>query len=218
MPVRTDIEMPKAISKLPVDRGFPVPWFVQWENGKPDFRIIDQAKLVKAVNERRCWICGGLIHSTNAAYVAGPMCAINQTSAEPPSHVTCAVYAAKACPFLARPHMVRREAGLPEEAIVPAGVGIMRNPGVAMVWIVKGPLHLKEDGNGNHLCHLQDPVDVLWYAEGREATREEVLASIESGIPLLIEAVGLTEDDPDWPDAQLELTERRAAVEALLPA
>jgi hypothetical protein len=218
MPVRTDIEMPSSIARLPMDRGFPVPWFVKWEDGKPDFRIMDHDKLKKAVKRRLCWVCGGMILERTYAYTAGPMCAINRTSAEPPSHVRCAVYSARACPFLSRPHMVRREAGLPEEAKVAAGVGIMRNPGVGMVWVVEGPVHLKEDGMGNHLFHLQDPVRVEWYAEGREATREEIQASIDSGVPLLLEAAGLSEDDPDWPSAQLELTERRADVDRLLPA
>jgi hypothetical protein len=30
------------------------------------------------------------------------------------------------------------------------------------------------------------PVEIKWYAEGRAATRAEVMASIESGLPLLI--------------------------------
>lgn len=218
MPVRGDIEVPPSIARLPVHRGFPVPWFVKWEDEEPDFRILDNEKLARALKRRLCWVCGGMILERNAAYVAGPMCAINRTSSEPPSHVRCAVYAAKACPFLSRPRMRRREAGLPPEAEVPAGVGIMRNPGVAMVWVIEGSVRLKGDGRGNHLCHLHDPVRVEWYAEGRVATRAEVEASIESGLPLLLEAAGLTEEDAGWLDAQRELGERREDVERLLPA
>jgi hypothetical protein len=218
MPVRTDIEMPANIARLPIHRGFPVPWFVDDTGDELDFRVVDNRKLVKALQKHLCWVCGRAIFDTNYAYVAGPMCAINRTSAEPPSHVKCAVYSARACPFLSRPKMRRREGGLPEEADVPAGTAIMRNPGVAMVWVVKGPVNLKEDGRGNHLCHLQDPVRVEWYAEGREATRAEVEASIESGLPLLVEASGITEDHPQWLDAQRELVERREGLGELLPA
>ena len=39
---------------LPIDRrGFPVPWFVSWDDGGPDFRVIDRGKIVQAVKQRR---------------------------------------------------------------------------------------------------------------------------------------------------------------------
>ncbi len=38
---------------------------------------------------------------------------------------------------------------------------------------------------GETLIDIGDPVAVHWFAYGREATRSEVLASIESGLPLL---------------------------------
>jgi hypothetical protein len=40
---------------------------------------------------------------------------------------------------------------------------------------------------GQYLFELGDPVEVLWFCHGRKATREEVLKSIESGYPLLLE-------------------------------
>jgi hypothetical protein len=144
MPVRTDIEIPANIARLPIHRGFPVPWFVDDTGDELDFRVVDNRKLVKALQKHLCWVCGRAIFDTNYAYVAGPMCAINRTSAEPPSHVKCAVYSARA-----------------------------------------GPV---------------------------------VESSIESGLPLLVEASGITEDHPQWIDAQRELVERRESLGELLPA
>ena len=58
-----------------------------------------------------------------------------------------------------------------------------------------------------------DPVEVLWFAQGRTATREEVEASIESGLPLLTaqaEAEGL--------DAVAALRRKTADAMRWLPA
>lgn len=75
-----NVDMPPRIARLPVnDAGYPVPWFVAWIDGKPDFRVIGPAKLPKAVKEGRCWICGDKITGPTVAFVIGPMCAVNRT-------------------------------------------------------------------------------------------------------------------------------------------
>jgi hypothetical protein len=114
------------------------------------------------------------------------MCAVNRVSAEPPSHLDCAIYAAQACPFLANPNMVRRERGLVEMGRVePAGVMITRNPGVALVWSTRTWAPFKAPGGA--LFNIGDPTAVRWYAHGRVATRDEVLAAIDAGLPALRE-------------------------------
>lgn len=188
--VRRDLpEAPARIARLPVDpdRGYPVPWFVHWdENGKPDFRVIKQGRIRDAIKYKRCWICGDPL-GTFVAYVAGPMCAINRVSSEPPSHRECAVYAAQACPFLVRPHMHRREAGLPDEAVEPAGDMIKRNPGVALVWVTRKShvFRVPASRGGGILFDIGTPTEALWFAHGRPATRAEVDESIRSGLPEL---------------------------------
>src|SRR5262245_2742625 len=94
--------VPERMRKLPLHRGYPVPWFVEWIEGVPDFRIMDGRKLVRAVKEKRCWVCGELMGSY-LAFTIGPMCAVNRISAEPPSHRECASFSARGCPFLTRP-------------------------------------------------------------------------------------------------------------------
>src|SRR5262245_27063523 len=138
---RVELEpMPGRIAQLPVDeRGYPVPWFVSWINGKPEFRAADQVKWYRAIRERRCWVCGNPL-GVNLVFVAGPMCGINRTSAEPPCHLDCAQWSARNCPFLNNPRQVRRQdeefnnEQLREQS---PGMPICRNPGVAMLWIAR---------------------------------------------------------------------------------
>jgi hypothetical protein len=205
--------VPNKMSHLPVDgRGYVVPWFVAWRDGKPEFRAADGSKWVKAIRERLCWVCGGPLGS-NICFVAGPMCGINRTSSEPPSHLECGRWSARNCPFLNNPNAVRRQdaeinnAGL---AAASAGCAIARNPGVAMLWITRG-FELFDDGTGKPLILMGAPRAVEWYAEGRRATRKEVVDSIESGIPAL-ELLAAKES------GGLEhLARQRARLEAWLP-
>jgi hypothetical protein len=215
---------PKRIKRLAVHRGYPVPWFVAWVDvdslptrrrapgSTPDFRVIAPGAITIAHREQLCWICG-VAHGRRAplAFVVGPMCAINRVSSEPPSHVECAVWAAINCPFLSRPHARRREAGVPEGAIEPAGFGIKRNPGCALVWITRS--YRQRAAPGGVLFDMGDAERVEWYSEGRTATREEVLASIDSGLPILHDMAAR-----QGVDALAQLDRQTAEARELLPA
>ena len=185
--------MPRTMRDLPIDsRGYPVPWFVAWVDGKPEFRAADAVKFRRAIRDKLCWVCGGRM-GVHVAFVAGPMCGINRTSGEPPNHLDCARWSALNCPFLSNPRMVRREdelvnnAKLREDA---AGMALARNPGVALIWITR-QFEVFRAYNG-FLIQMGEPESVEWYASGRPATRAEVQASIESGLPNL-EAIAKTE-------------------------
>lgn len=119
--------LPARIARLPLHRGYPVPWFVDsLPDGTPEFRAADLRKFGRAIKEHRCWVCGDYTGSL-LAFVIGPMCAINRTSAEPPCHYDCAVWSVKNCPFLSRPRMVRRENDMPADAVA-GEAGLKRNP------------------------------------------------------------------------------------------
>jgi hypothetical protein len=175
------IDVPERIKALPVDpvRKVPVPWFVAWVDGRPEFRVMDGEKF----KERRCWVCEEPL-GRNMTFVLGPMCAINRTSSEPPGHTGCARYSARRCPFLSRPHMDRREGGLEELETEHAGEMIRRNPGVTLLWTTRGYAPFG-DGRGGVLFRVGDPDSVEWYREGRPATRAEVEESIRTGLPIL---------------------------------
>lgn len=203
-------KMPFAMAKRPRDpRGYPVPWFTPWHEGRWDFRYIEPGKVEQAVREERCWTCGERL-TLPCAFVVGPMCAVNRTSAEPPSHVECAIYAAKACPFLARPKMTRPSggAGVQEGDSMP-GVALLRNPGVALVWITDHPVYRLHE----RLFDIGEPRRVRWFAHSRPATRDEVMDSIDSGYPYLRELA-----DADGPEAVAELDALVARAKVLVPA
>lgn len=145
--LRPDLEpLPDRMKGLSVSRGYPVPWFVAWRDGEPEFRCMDPEKLVLAIRCKRCWVCGGVLGKF-MTFVVGPMCGINRTSAEPPCHRECAQWSARNCPFLSKPQMDRRENDLPENIVEAPGFAIRRNPGVTLLWTTKG-YTLFGDGRG----------------------------------------------------------------------
>lgn len=174
---------PPSIAALPRNAaGYPVPWFVADVDGGPDFRCARAEAASQAIRQRLCWICGRARRG-ESTFVVGPMCAVNRVSSEPPSHRACAIYAARACPFLATPERERRDSNMPDGTIDPPGVMIRRNPGVALVWSSATWTPLV-DG----LFDIGEPWEALWFARGELATREQAIESIEAGIPALVNA------------------------------
>lgn len=183
--------IPQRIQALPKQHGFPVPWFVAEIDGKYDFRIADGEKLKEAVKRKKCWICGQQLGSY-LAFPISPMCAINRTIPEPPSHRECAEWAIKACPFLAQRQEYRRETNLPDGVSKPGGIAIKRQPGATCLWMTKS-FEVWQLPNGI-IFKLGEPTDVIWFKEGRQATREEVLESINSGYSVLLDAAKVDGD------------------------
>jgi hypothetical protein len=220
MPVSLPEPIPLRIAALPRDqRGYPVPWFVIWMKdgepqkrgeGEPDFRILFPKAREIAVKRQFCWICGEKM-GVHQVFAIGPMCAINRTTQEPPSHRECVQWAMKACPFLAHPGRRRDDRDLPDEDnLYVAGTMIERNPGVTCLW--ESGFRIFNAGNG-WLIGLGSPKRIDWWTLGRQATRAEVEASIESGYPFLFEAA-----KKDGLEAIHELGRLRLEAMQLLPA
>jgi hypothetical protein len=212
------IEPPHFMKNLAIDkkRGFIVPWFVDWINGEPEFRAMDMQKFRKAINKRLCWVCGNPLYSENV-FVIGPMCAVNRISSEPPNHRECAVYSAKVCPFLSRPHMVRRTDGTFEEAKKPAaGVMVSRNPGVTLLWYTRRYTLLNIKGRAGAgdgvLFQLGRAFKLEWYCKGRTATREEIMESIESGLPIIREAAAKNDGPNGMAHLEVQITQAMRLV------
>ena len=202
--------LPARLAHLPLsESGFPAPWFVAWRDGVPDFRCMDNQKFKMAVEQDRCWTCGE-INGVHKVFAIGPMCAVNKVTAEPPSHLECAEYSVKACPFLNDPKRRRRENDMPEDGLV-VGEMIKRNPGVTLLWSTRkfNPFRI----DGGVMFQLGEPTALSWWCRGRTATRAEVDASIESGIPLLRASAAT-----DGPDAVAELESMYRAAQKYLPA
>jgi len=205
------LELPDRMRNLPIsDEGYPIPYFVPFINGKPEFRGMDGEKLGICVRLKRCWLCGKPL-GVHMTFPIGPMCAVNRNIAEPPSHHSCAEYGVRACPFLTQPRMRRNEKDMIEGHV--AGVGLKRNPGVTCLWTTRS-YKVYRAPNGGPLFSIGDPEKVEYFAEGRKATREEIMASMESGLPLLME---IAEDEGgDAPAALREMYDK--AVRELVPA
>lgn len=182
--LRPELEnLPARMQHLSIDkRGYVVPWFVAWIDGEPEFRAMDPVKWKTAVQYRICWVCGGKL-GNYMTFVAGPMCGINRTSAEPPAHLECAEWSARNCPFLNNPEQVRRHDDRIDLTKSP-GFALQRNPGVTMLWTTK-TYSVFQDHQGKPLLTFGEPESVKWYAHGREATRAEVDESIATGLPAL---------------------------------
>jgi len=195
-----DVPLPPRMRGLRRDpRGFVIPYFVAWlddqqrevdpPNGKPDFRILSPARMARCKRDRLCWLCGQPL-GRYLVFAIGPMCAATRTTMEPPGHYECARYGVIVCPFLSRPRMRRNEADMPEGHWAP-GLTITRNPGVTALWVTRGYTTFSAAAAGagtGELITVGEPERVEWWAEGRLATRAEVDASIQSGLPILRES------------------------------
>jgi hypothetical protein len=206
-----DIPMPERLARRPVsERGFPVPWFVSWIGGKWDFVNLDPNKIGEAYHRNLCWLCGGTLGRFKA-FTIGPMCSINRVSSEPPAHKECAEYAVRACPFLARPNAKRNEKAHQGKTEDIPGVAIEHNPGATLIWVTKTFRPMRVDRGV--LFQIGEPVEVQWFAEGRQATRAEIDAAIAKGLPLLRKAA-----EQDGPEGMRELEGYIKRAEKLLPA
>jgi hypothetical protein len=222
--LRSDLpELTERLKNLPVDeRGYPVPAFVQWMEevggkmmprppgeGFPDFRIVDPVHMRACVFGNLCWVCGQPL-GVHRAYVVGPMCTVNRNSAEPPSHVDCAEWSVKGCPFLSKPQMKRREDEVTKTAVENvAGLMLTHNPGVTAVWQTTEKLKPWHDGKGGMLFDIGNPEKVSWWKEGRTATVDEVSDALNKGIERLLE---LCQD----PEDRNIVAQRRDALVATL--
>jgi len=147
------------------------------------------------------------------------MCAVNRTSAEPPGHAMCAWWSAVNCPFLSRPHMVRREDAAFNSSLQ-GSAAITRNPGCVGVWVTGTYLPFRVPVTAaptGWLIEMGPPYRVEWYCEGRPATRAEIETSIDSGMPFLAAACEQEPTPARRADARLALAAARSAVAALLP-
>lgn len=207
-------DMPARVASLPRSPlGFPIPYFAEEVNGERDFRVVSPVKMAHAVRNDLCWVCGGKLGKFKA-FVIGPMCVVNRTISDPPSHRDCAVFSAKNCPFLSRPLAKRRSDGLPEDGQEAAGFGLKRNPGAVGVWITRSYHPFKPfAGKSGILFRIGDPEEVLWFANGREATREEVQHSVDTGLPHLWQLAEL-----DGPEGKIELQRSIDRFSPFLPA
>lgn len=165
--------VPAHMQSLPIDeRGYPVPWFVTWNDGKPDFRLLDEHKFIRAVREGRCSVCGKILGRFKS-FVGGPMNVLQLISGEPPMHHDCATFSVRACPFLLHPMAKRRSANLPDNIrnIGESGdVFYEGNPGITSI-VTCTRFRMSPS---NRVFHIENMDRLEWFTQGREATPDEI--------------------------------------------
>ncbi len=182
IPLRPELPaLPDEMKSLKVDaRGYPVPWFVQWFNGKPDHRVVNPKRLDHAMANPVCWVCGGNLGLKVPTFIIGPAGFTNGINSEPPSHPACAGFSIKGCPFLSNPNMKRRRDAsypVPDGQGKSAGIMLEENPGV-MALYESISYDLCSDGMGGLLFSLGEPFSrVKWFRSGRRATYQEIVAA-----------------------------------------
>jgi hypothetical protein len=163
-------DLPKRVQRLPADRrGFPIPWFVAWRDGEPQFPVIDAAKLRVAWTNELCWVCGDRL-GTVRGWVMGPMSAIEGATPEPPSHYDCARFSVRHCPHLSTP-----KAKPSTKHGEGAGYGARANvskvrSGVTAIWMTRGRGAAPFAAGGGILFGLDGPERLEWYAAGGPAS------------------------------------------------
>lgn len=175
--------LPDHMKGLPIDdRGYPIPFFVQWVHGKPDFRLLDKEKFIRAVKSKLCSVCGKPLGRFKS-FVGGPMNVLQKISGEPPLHHDCAIFSVRACPFLLLPLSRRRKSNMPDDVLDINAIGedgdlfVEENPGISSVWTCTR-FYISATGR---TFNLVDVHSLEWFIEGREATQEEIEAALIAG-------------------------------------
>jgi hypothetical protein len=109
--MKFNIEIPDRLKNLKLDdRGFPIPFFVAWVDGKPDFRLLDPDKQRMCAEQHKCAICGTRMRDVYY-FLGGPLTCKNQYSTDPAMHRECAEFSLRACPHMFFQKAERNERG-----------------------------------------------------------------------------------------------------------
>lgn len=105
-----NLEIPKELSHLKIDeRGYPVPFFVSWINGKPEFRYLNNERQEMIIENKLCHICGLKLYKDYSYFISGPVGLQNRISSDAGMHRVCAEFSLRACPHLYLQKAERRQ-------------------------------------------------------------------------------------------------------------
>lgn len=103
-------DIPKELSHLKIDpRGYPIPYFVSWIEGKPEFRFLDHKRQEMIIAKGVCHICGKKLNKDYNYVISGPVGYQNRISSDAAMHRICAEFSLRACPHLYLQKAERRE-------------------------------------------------------------------------------------------------------------
>lgn len=173
--------LPPRIQKLATDeRGYPVPWFVDWVDGRPEWNAISPRKWARAICEKCCWVCGRPF-GTHLDFVIEPICGITRSASEIPCHRDCARWSIVNFSLLLQSPLPRRRDALPPEIQTVSGILLRRNPGVMLEWTCRDYL-VTQNGLRNYLIDLGKPSSLDFWLDRRRAEPAEIKISIQAGL------------------------------------
>jgi len=106
------IEIPNFLKHLKVDkRGYPIPFFVPWKNGQPDFMYQDAEKQKLTTEKHLCHICGKKLHKDYHYFISGIHGLTNQVASDAAMHRECAEYSLQVCPHMLYQKAERQTSG-----------------------------------------------------------------------------------------------------------
>ena len=89
----------RALNRLRLFAGLPVPNAVLWRDGKPDFRATDPEKFLYHFKHRLCAVCGTKL-GMSCYWIGGGRSAVSHYFTDGPMHQLCAEVSISHCPFL----------------------------------------------------------------------------------------------------------------------
>jgi hypothetical protein len=161
--LRADLErLPLRMLALRIDSmGWPVPFFAKIQNDpQPVPQVPDPEKMQLTIQRRLCYICGEKL-GAYACFLAGPPVGVNRTTNEPPSHVHCARWMARNDSFL-----------------------LLQD--VVMLWTTKTYEVLLDQKTRGAIFAMGDPDSIEWLAAGKPATKDQIMQTLEAGVPALV--------------------------------
>lgn len=107
------IDIPLIWQHLPFLRGYPVPYFVHWDQKPdgskvPDFHLADSQKWINCLRYKKCWVCGKPLDKTSFM-ITGLKGLKNRVGTDAFMHETCARESIRLCPHLFYQKTARRD-------------------------------------------------------------------------------------------------------------
>lgn len=113
--------IPSFLSHLKTDRGYPIPYFAAFVDGRVDFRMMDAKRQRVCMAYRKCAVCSKPLDEI-AYLITGPLGLSNRVSSDTWMHKACAEFSLSACPHLAYLKHERREGDMPSSTFESPGM------------------------------------------------------------------------------------------------
>lgn len=173
----SDVPIPSVMKGLKRDkRGYPIPFFVGYIKGKPEFRFLDPKKKLLCLEENLCSICGQPLKRNEFYFISGPAGLANRTSSDTPMHLQCAEYSLQVCPYLHYRNFERREDELSKEIQLQPSAIIPEKPNA--LYLIRSNCYTVA-----FVRMLQDPMVLMYESTGfKKYTYKDNLLVAEDGI------------------------------------